>query len=148
MLEYFQVKKIMRKKNLIRVFSFFIAAGITLTMTSCTAGNDLAKNGEGDKQEEITSTQIKELENGEVELTKTPYSNPIAGYSNDGQHVYGGDPSVLVDGDTVYLYTGHDKSSDSEVGRRIYNIPEYLCYSSKDLKTWKAEGSVMEVLPK
>ena len=43
--------------------------------------------------------------------------------------IYGGDPSVLVDGDTVYLYTGHDASTDKEVADSVYNIPEYLCYS-------------------
>lgn len=36
----------------------------------------------------------------EVVLEKSP-GNPIAGFDAAGKRVYGGDPSVLVDGDTV-----------------------------------------------
>lgn len=79
----------------------------------------------------------------EIELAKSA-SNPIAGFDASGNMVYGGDPSVLVDGDTVYLYVGHDASTDAEVNKAIYNMPEYLCYSSKDMVNWKAEGSVMK----
>lgn len=50
---------------------------------------------------------------------------------------YGGDPSILVDGDTVYLYVGHDTS----VGES-YNIIDYSVYSSKDLKNWDYHGPV------
>ena len=58
-----------------------------------------------------------------------------------GERIYGGDPSVLVDGDTVYLYTGHDASTDEQVANSVYEIPEYLCYSSTpDLVNWKSEG--------
>ena len=35
------------------------------------------------------------------------------------QILHGADPSVLVDGDTVYLYAGHDESTDSEVSRKF-----------------------------
>lgn len=91
---------------------------------------------------------VLKTENGNVYLEKCTSGNPIAGTSDTGNFTYGGDPSVLVDGDTVYLYTGHDISTDSEVGRRVYNIPEYLCYSSKDLKQWKAEGVVMTLSTK
>lgn len=69
-------------------------------------------------------------------LTKSEFTNPIIKEDADGSIVYGGDPSVMVDGDTVYLYTGHDVSTDAEVSDSIYNIPEYLCYSSTDLKNW------------
>lgn len=50
---------------------------------------------------------------------------------------------MLVDGDTVYLYTGHDASTDEQVANSVYEIPEYLCYSSTDLVNWKSEGTVM-----
>lgn len=79
----------------------------------------------------------------EIAVTKTQTSNPLVGESEDGSLIYGGDPSVLVDGDTVYLYTGHDASTDEQVADSIYVIPEYLCYSSTDLVNWKAEGAVM-----
>lgn len=49
--------------------------------------------------------------------------------------VYGGDPAILVDGDTVYLYIGEDTGDGG-----YYNMPNYLCYSSTDLTNWKYEG--------
>ena len=74
------------------------------------------------------------------------FTNPIVQKRDEnGDIVFGGDPAVLVDGDTVYLYTGHDASTDAEVASATYNIPEYLCYSSQDLITWKSEGVVMEM---
>ena len=79
----------------------------------------------------------------EVAVDKEEGGNPLVA---DNQNItYGGDPSVLVDGDTVYLYTGHDASTDEEVSKAIYNIPEYLCYSSTDLVNWKEEGVVMSM---
>ena len=74
-------------------------------------------------------------------IEKCIKGNPIAGTCDD--ILYGGDPNVLVDQDTVYLYTGHDVSTDDEVKKAIYNIPEYLCYSSKDMINWNREGVVM-----
>lgn len=79
----------------------------------------------------------------EVALAKTESSNPIVKTDEGGERIYGGDPSVLVDGDTVYLYTGHDASTDEQVANSVYEIPEYLCYSSTDLVNWKSEGTVM-----
>lgn len=79
----------------------------------------------------------------EIVLEKTTAANPLVGDSDAGDFIYGGDPAILVDGDTVYLYTGHDASTDEQVNDAIYSIPEYLCYSSTDLVRWKAEGTVM-----
>ena len=79
----------------------------------------------------------------EVALARTESSNPIVKTDDGGERIYGGDPSVLVDGDTVYLYTGHDASTDEQVANSVYEIPEYLCYSSTDLVNWKSEGTVM-----
>ncbi len=79
----------------------------------------------------------------ETALEKNDAGNPIGGRGEDGSLIYGGDPSALVDGDTVYLYTGHDKSSDAEVESAIYNIDEWICYSTKDLKNWTYEGPIM-----
>lgn len=109
---------------------------------------EVNQNGEGAASEQEAKSPVLKTENGNVYLEKCTSGNPIAGTSDTGDYIYGGDPSVLVDGDTVYLYTGHDISTDTEVGRRVYNIPEYLCYSSKDLKEWKAEGSVMTLSTK
>lgn len=73
-------------------------------------------------------------------IDKSVNTNPIGGFDGEGNLVYGGDPSVLVDGDTVYLYVGHDISSKDS-----YVIPEYLCYSSKDLVNWTYHGSVLNM---
>ena len=51
------------------------------------------------------------------------------------------DPAPLVVGDTLYVYVGHDEAVD---GGADYNITEWLCYSTKDLKTWTAHGSVLK----
>lgn len=81
----------------------------------------------------------------DVVLPISENTNPLVGNSEAGEFVYGGDPAVLVDGDTVYLYTGHDASTDEQVEKAIYEIPEYFCYSSTDLIHWNAEGVVMSM---
>ncbi len=79
----------------------------------------------------------------EAVIEKCVTGNPMV---SDNQNItYGGDPSVLVDGDRVYLYTGHDASTDEEVAKSIYNIPEYLCYSSTDMVNWQEEGVVLSM---
>lgn len=75
----------------------------------------------------------------EIEIEKTECSNPIGGYDAEGNLMYGGDPAVLVDGDTVYLYTGHDTAKNE-----AYEILEWMCYSTKDLKNWNYEGVIMK----
>ena len=76
----------------------------------------------------------------ETTITKTQVSNPIVStYPNSTNLLYGGDPSVLVDGDTVYLYVGRDAG----IGSEAYYMPDWQCFSTKDLKTWKHEGTIM-----
>jgi beta-xylosidase len=43
------------------------------------------------------------------------------------------DPTALVYGDKVYLYTGHDAPPD---GVEDYVMNDWLCFSSEDLITW------------
>ena len=43
------------------------------------------------------------------------------------------DPAAMVYNDTVYLYAGHDVCPDRE---NRYVMPEWLCYSSKDMVNW------------
>lgn len=81
----------------------------------------------------------------EIVLPKDVAGNPVFTADSNGKMVYGADPSVLVDGDTVYLYAGHDESNDNAVRQKIYTLREYVCYSTKDMKTWKSEGTVMKV---
>jgi beta-xylosidase len=62
-----------------------------------------------------------------------PGSNPII------RDKFTADPAALVVGDTVYLYAGHDVSS-----RDTYVMPEWLLYSSKDMKTWTSHGVILK----
>ena len=73
------------------------------------------------------------------ELNKSNSGNPMLGFDADGNILYGGDPSILVDGDTVYCYVGHDTSTGE-----YYNMPDWRCYSSKDMKTWKYESMILK----
>jgi|GEM_PF-6307470 len=49
------------------------------------------------------------------------------------QHKYTCDPTAIVAGDRVYLYTGHDEAP-SGVDRYVMN--EWLVFSSSDLINW------------
>ncbi|MCR5690834.1 MAG: family 43 glycosylhydrolase [Eubacterium sp.] len=79
--------------------------------------------------------------------TRTPSKTYVANVNPinqclyaSGNAYYGGDPSVLVDGDTVYLYVGHDTSVGDS-----YNIIDWSVYASKDLKTWNYHGPVLSM---
>lgn len=128
----------MKKKN---VLALFLALVMTGSLAACGGtDSDTEDPGTGNESEtEDTSSAKKPIEDGEVALEITEFVNPLVGDSAEGDYVYGGDPAVLVDGDTVYLYTGHDVATKEE-----YVITEYLCYSSTDLLNWKSEGSVMK----
>ncbi len=65
-------------------------------------------------------------------------NNPIVKEDDRGNRVYAGDPAAIVVGDTVYLFCGHDTSTTN-----YYYMPEWLCYSSKDMVNWKYEGVPM-----
>lgn len=66
-------------------------------------------------------------------LQRTAGQNPIF------TDAFTADPAALVVGDTVYAYVGHDVASAGG----WFNMPEWLCYSSTDLKNWKAHGPVL-----
>lgn len=77
----------------------------------------------------------------EIVLEKSTQGNPIAGFDENGDLLYAGDPSILVDGDTVYLYVGHDDQGSSGG----YNMPNYYCYSTQDMKNWEFRGEIMNM---
>jgi beta-xylosidase len=52
------------------------------------------------------------------------------------------DPAPLVVGDTVYLYCGQDEAPNDRHPSYVMN--RWLCYSSKDMRTWKPEGSPLK----
>lgn len=66
-------------------------------------------------------------------------NNPIVKEDDRGNRVYAGDPAAIVVDDTVYLFCGHDTSTTN-----YYYMPEWLCYSSKDLVNWTYEGVPMK----
>jgi len=52
------------------------------------------------------------------------------------------DPAPFAEGDTLYVYTGHDEAKDGE----LFNMPNWVCYSTKDLKTWTNHGVLLSPL--
>ena len=84
----------------------------------------------------IDSLFIKDTK--EIIIEKSKSGNPMLGFDQNGNILYGGDPSILVDGDTVYAYVGHDTST-----RESYYMPDWQCYSSKNMKDWKYEGEIL-----
>lgn len=72
-------------------------------------------------------------------LSKSNSGNPMLGFDENGDILYGGDPSIMVEGDTVYCYVGNDTSSNES-----YYMPNWRCYSSKDMVNWKYESIIME----
>ncbi len=112
-----------------RLFSLFLAALMLLTMAAC-----------GGEPPVETTGEALPLPGEEIRIPKSIGGNPIGGFDADGNLTYGGDPSTLVDGDTLYLYVGHDTAAGES-----YVIPEYLCYSTKDLKSWTYHGVVLKM---
>lgn len=56
------------------------------------------------------------------------------------------DPAPLVHDGRLYLYVGHDefyRGQDSASGGKEFNITEWLCYSTPDMKTWTDHGAVL-----
>jgi hypothetical protein len=66
-------------------------------------------------------------------LPRQPGHNPLFTDS------FTADPAALVVGDTVYAYVGRD---NARVGQ-FFVMNEWLCYSSKDMKTWTPHGTIL-----
>ncbi|WP_267389543.1 glycoside hydrolase family 43 protein [Sphingomonas sp. GC_Shp_3] len=64
-----------------------------------------------------------------------PGSNPII------RDKFLADPAPLVVGDTLYLYVDHDEAQRDE----MFNMREWLVYSTTDMKTWTAHPPIMSV---
>lgn len=57
------------------------------------------------------------------------------------------DPAPMVYKETLYLYVGHDEYYDGQntaSGGKEFNITEWLCYSTQDMKIWTDHGSVLK----
>ncbi len=96
-------------------------------------------------------TPINTIETTPVEVTKSSGGNPIIRADGDGNIVFTGDPAATVidtdndgEGDTVYLIVGHDNSTDTvEDPDDDYSMPDWLVYSSTDMKEWAYKGIAM-----
>lgn len=55
---------------------------------------------------------------------------------------YTADPAALVDNGTLYVFAGHDEAPDN---KEFYEMHEWLVYSTKDMKTWTAYPSPLNV---
>ena len=117
---------------------------LALLMAVSLAG---CQENETDNTEPNNSESVGDLSDNSAsgtptEIAKSQYGNPIAGFDGDGNITYGGDPSALVVDDTLYLYVGHDSAV---YPNESYVIPEYLCYSTKDMKEWTYHGVVLNM---
>lgn len=64
-----------------------------------------------------------------------PGTNPII------RDRFTADPAPLVVGDTLWLYTSHDEAADGE----MFNMKEWLVYSTTDMREWTYHGPVMNI---
>lgn len=64
-----------------------------------------------------------------------PGSNPLF------RDKFTADPAPLVVGDTLYLYVDHDEAQRDE----MFNMREWLVYSTTDMKTWTEHPPIMKV---
>jgi arabinoxylan arabinofuranohydrolase len=64
-----------------------------------------------------------------------PGSNPII------RDRFTADPAPLVVGKRLYLYVGHDEAHGDE----MFNMREWLVYSTTDMRRWTPHGPIMKV---
>lgn len=64
-----------------------------------------------------------------------PGSNPII------RDKFTADPAPLVVGDRLYLYVGHDQAERDQ----MFNMREWLVYSTTDMRHWTDHGPIMKV---
>ena len=69
------------------------------------------------------------------QASSKPGENPIL------RDIFTADPAPLVYKDKVYLYVGHDEAKEGQ----MFNMNDWRCYSSSDMKNWTAHGPIMNV---
>ncbi len=72
---------------------------------------------------------------GSVATNAVPGSNPII------RDKFTADPAPMVVGDRLYLYVGHDQAQRDE----MFNMREWLVYSTTDMTHWQDHGPIMNV---
>jgi hypothetical protein len=73
---------------------------------------------------------------GIKDTTFTATGNPIIKYK------FTADPAAFVYKDRVYIYTGHDVAPEKRNG---YEMHEWLCFSTSDMKTFTEHPSPLNV---
>ncbi|MHC9417939.1 glycoside hydrolase family 43 protein [Sphingomonas citri] len=68
-------------------------------------------------------------------------SAPVPGSNPLFRDRFTADPAPLVVGDRLYLYVGHDEAQRDE----MFNMKEWLVYSTTDMRHWTAHGPIMNV---
>lgn len=63
-----------------------------------------------------------------------PGENPIF------RNIFTADPAPLIHNDTLYVYAGHDEAGEGQ----MFNITEWVVYSTTDMKDWTYHGPVMK----
>ena len=120
--------------TLTAVFETLVVAGDALNLNKSTGGNPIGGFGIGDSTFDSSwTTKSTAWQEGDAD-----YADVIT---------YGGDPAVMVveeNGvETAYLYVGHDITTAAVTS--TYTMPEWICYSSKDLVNWTCEGIIMDI---
>jgi len=83
---------------------------------------------------------LQVLDGGIDEVTISGEALPrVAGQNPLFTDAFTADPAITVIGNTVYAYVGQDKAT---VGG-WFNMPNWLCYSTTDMKNWTAHGPVL-----
>jgi hypothetical protein len=83
---------------------------------------------------------LQVLDGGIDEVTISGEALPrVVGQNPLFTDAFTADPAITVIGNTVYAYVGQDKAT---VGG-WFNMPNWLCYSTTDMKNWTAHGSVL-----
>ena len=125
-----------------RILASAVSIIMAMSFAACSSSDSSASSagGKGDGGSGSAGTAQSAEAGAPINIEKSEFSNPIGGFDDSGELTYGGDPSALVVDDTLYLYVGHDTASNES-----YVIPEYLCYSTKDMKEWKYEGVMLKM---
>ncbi len=63
-----------------------------------------------------------------------PGENPIF------RNIFTADPAPLVYNDTLFVFAGHDEAGEGQ----MFNITEWVVYSTTDMKEWTYHGPIME----
>lgn len=83
----------------------------------------------------LAAAVLLALPGAAVARDAVPGSNPLF------HDRFTADPAPLVVGDTLYLYTGHDVAQRDE----MFNMQEWLVWSTKDMRHWTAHAPIMNV---